>query len=61
MPAPFDFKKHHKEFYSPQANPSIIEVPDMMFITIDGQGNPNTSKAYVEAIETLYGLSYSMS
>ncbi|MCL1893832.1 MAG: GyrI-like domain-containing protein [Holophagaceae bacterium] len=60
MPAPFDFKKHSKELYSPTAKPSIIEVPEMVFITIDGQGNPNTSKAYAEALEILYSLSYSI-
>jgi hypothetical protein len=57
---PFDFKKEHKDLYAPKAAPSIIDVPTMTFITIDGEGDPNTSAAYQSAVETLYGLSYAV-
>lgn len=56
----FDFKKEYKELYMPKGKPSIIEVPEMLFIKVDGKGNPNTSKDYQNAIELLYGLSYSI-
>jgi hypothetical protein len=55
-----DFKKTQKELYQPGAKPSIIEVPEMVFIMIDGCGDPNTSEAYQTAIEVLYGLSYAV-
>ena len=55
-----DFKKMQKDLYQPGAKPSIIEVPEMVFIMIDGCGDPNTCKAYQTALEVLYGLSYTI-
>jgi hypothetical protein len=57
---PIDFKKEQKELYQPKTTPSIIDVPEMIFIAVDGKGDPNTSAEYAAAIETLYGLSYSI-
>ncbi len=56
----FDFKKEFKELYMPKSQPSIVDVPEMVFIMVDGQGDPNTSSAYQQAVEILYGLSYSI-
>ena len=39
---PYDFKKEHKDLYQPKAAPSIIDVPEMTFITVGGRGDPNT-------------------
>ena len=58
--AAFDFKKEYKDLYLPKSKPSIIDVPTMRFITVDGEGDPNTSEFYKKAIEVLYGLSYSI-
>ena len=55
-----DFKKTEKEFYQPKTAPGIIDVPEMTFIMVDGCGNPNTSAEYKNALEVLYGLSYSI-
>jgi hypothetical protein len=55
-----DFKKERKDLYQPKTIPSIIDVPKMTFIAIDGQGNPNTSAEYAAALEALYGLSYTI-
>jgi len=55
-----DFKKTQKELYQPGANPSVIEVPEMVFIMVDGRGDPNTYEAYQAALEVLYGLSYAV-
>ena len=55
-----DYKKKYKELYMPKAKPSIVDVPEMVFIMVDGQGNPNTCEAYKNAMEVLYGLSYSI-
>jgi len=57
---PIDFRKTDKELYQPGTSPSIIDVPEMIFITVDGQGNPNTGAAYQDALEVLFGLSYSI-
>jgi hypothetical protein len=53
-----DFKKTQKELYQPKTSPSIIDVPEMTFIAVDGKGNPNTGAEYKAALEVLYGLSY---
>ena len=55
-----DFKKTQKELYQPKTTPSIIDVPEMTFIAIDGKGNPNTSIEYKNAVELLYGLAYAI-
>ena len=56
----FDFKKEFKDLYLPKTTPSIVDVPKMRFIMVDGKGNPNTSPFYKEAVEVLYGLSYTI-
>lgn len=55
-----DYKKAYKELYQPKTKPSIIAVPKMIFIAIDGEGNPNSCPEYKAAIEVLYGLSYAI-
>jgi len=57
---PFDFKKEYKEMYQPKITPSIIDIPQMTFIAVDGKGDPNTTEEYAKAIELLYGLSYAI-
>lgn len=57
--AKIDLKKENKELYNPsKKKPSIVEVPQMNFLMIDGQGDPNTSKEYQNAMETLFPVSY---
>lgn len=54
-----DLKKENKELYSPsKKEPGIVEVPEMNFLMIDGQGDPNTSKEYQDAMEALFPVSY---
>ena len=55
-----DYKKEYKDLYMPKKKPSIIEVPEMIFIMVDGKGNPNTSESYKKAMEILYGLSFTI-
>ncbi|MBQ6807524.1 MAG: GyrI-like domain-containing protein [Lachnospiraceae bacterium] len=55
-----DYKKEYKDLYQPATKPSIIDVPEMIFIAVDGKGNPNTCEAYKEAMEILYGLSFTI-
>lgn len=55
-----DYKKEYKDLYQPSVKPSIIDIPEMLFITVEGSGNPNTSASYQEALEILYGLSFTI-
>ena len=60
MAEKFDFKKEYKDLYHPKTTPTLIDVPPIRFIMVDGKGDPNTSKDYAEALELLYGLSFSI-
>ena len=53
-----DYKKEYRDLYLPKKKPSIVQVPEMIFIMVDGRGNPNTGQEYQQALEVLYGLSY---
>ena len=55
-----DYKKTYKELYQPKTEASLIEVPMMSYIMVEGQGDPNTASAYKEAVELLYALSYAI-
>lgn len=57
----FDFKKEYRDLYQPKAKPSIIEVPPMRFLTVEGAGDPNeVGGAYQRALELLYGVAYTL-
>jgi hypothetical protein len=56
----YDFKKEFKVMYNPKTEPSIIDVPTMRFLMVDGKGDPNTSAEYEAAVEALYTISYSI-
>ena len=58
-PAKIDYKKDQKELYSPSTAPSIINVPRMRFISIDGKGSPN-EKDFLCAVSTLYSAAYTI-
>ncbi|MEO1287389.1 MAG: GyrI-like domain-containing protein [Chloroflexota bacterium] len=54
-----DLKKTLKHLYKPSSDEvSIVDVPTMSYLMIDGQGNPNTAEAYQNAVQALYGLAY---
>lgn len=56
-----DYKKEFKDLYMPKSKPTIIDVPTMNFIMVDGKGNPNEKEGeYQSAVELLYGLSYTI-
>lgn len=55
-----DYKKAYPDLYRPTARPALIDVPPMIFLMVDGSGDPNTSEAYRQALEALYGLSYTI-
>ena len=55
-----DYKKQYKELYLPGPAPAIVTVPPILFIAVEGEGDPNTSDSYKEALELLYGLTYTI-
>ena len=56
-----DLKKGLKYLYEPGAKEfSVVDVPEMDFLMIDGQGNPNTSAEYVASLQALYSTAYTL-
>jgi len=56
-----DLKKQYKHLYQPSARRfSVVDVPPLNFLMIDGTGDPNTSADFQAAIEALYALSYTL-
>jgi len=54
-----DLKKELKHLYSPGSQDiTVADVPPMNFLMIDGEGDPNTSQQYRDAIQSLYAWSY---
>lgn len=60
LPAKLDFKKEYKDLYQPGKKPVVLQIPPMPFLMVDGRGDPNTSQAYKDALEILYGLSFTI-
>lgn len=56
-----DYKKEYKDLYLPKTEPSIIRVPEIIFVAIDGKGDPNEPDGeYKNALEVLYGVQYTI-
>mgnify|MGYP001828308090 CR=1 FL=1 len=59
--AKIDFKKEFKHLYSPTKGKfSIVDVPAMNFLMVDGVGYPVDNPAYEQALGALYGISYGL-
>lgn len=56
-----DFKKQLPLLYAPKNTEwHEVTVPSMLFLKIDGAGDPNVSPDYKAAVEALYSLSYTL-
>ncbi|HHX44286.1 MAG TPA: hypothetical protein GX714_09920 [Chloroflexi bacterium] len=56
-----DVRKQLKHLYAPSATAiAIVDVPPMRFLMVDGAGNPNTSPAFQDATQALYGVAYAI-
>lgn len=61
MERKIDLKKDLKHLYAPSAKAfSVVEVPPLPFLMIDGAGDPNTAPEYKTAVEALYSVSYTI-
>lgn len=56
-----DLKRELSHLYLPSAKEVVaVRVPDMSFLMVDGQGDPNTSQTYADAVEALFSVSYAI-
>jgi hypothetical protein len=54
-----DLKKELKYLYGVSAKaPVEVEVPPLRYLMVDGQGDPNNSQSYAEALKALFSVSY---
>lgn len=56
-----DFKKELRELYNPKAGAfTLVKVPKLQYLMVDGQGDPNKVIEYQEAVEALFSVSYTL-
>lgn len=55
-----DFTKTLDSYRARNGEFRIVDVPDMQYLTVNGQGDPNTSHAYAQALEALYPVAYKL-
>lgn len=56
-----DYRKTLKDLYAPSAKEvSIVDVPPMNFLMVDGAGDPNASQPFQQAVEALFAVSYTL-
>jgi len=55
-----DMKKEMKELYGAKAKPQLVDVPKINFLMVDGEGDPDNNKSFEDALQLLYGLSYTI-
>lgn len=54
-----DLKKELKHLYQASAKEVVqVEVPALKSFMVEGQGDPNTSQDYAQAVEALFSVSY---
>lgn len=54
-----DIKRELRAFYHASAKRvADVDVPACLFLMIDGEGDPNTTPAYAQAVEALFSVSY---
>lgn len=56
-----DFKKSFKHLFSaPNSKAVLIDVPECQHLMVDGAGDPNNNPSFERAMQTLYGILYSL-
>ena len=55
-----DFRGELRELYRAGREPTLVEVPPLSFLMIDGHGDPNTAPAFQEAVQALFSVSYTV-
>ncbi len=56
-----DYKKELKSLYGPSAREiTVVNVPVLNYLMVDGEGDPNQAPAYCQAIEALFAVAYTV-
>lgn len=54
-----EWRKSEKGMYFPKSNPELITIPAFKFLTIKGEGSPDTD-SFAECIGALYSVAYAI-
>ena len=56
-----DLRREFKGLYGPPAGrPVLVDVPELSFLMVDGEGDPNLSQDYRDAVQALFAISYAV-
>lgn len=60
MPAKVDLKRTLACYAARVGEFLTVDVPPLQYLMIDGEGDPNTSASYADAVATLYPVAYAV-
>lgn len=60
MAAKVDLKRDCDLYRARTGRFRLVDVPTMRYLAVDGQGDPNTSPAYADALAALYPVAYAL-
>lgn len=55
-----DLRKQYKDFYKAGPEPRLLTLPPLLYLCIDGRGDPNRSPDFGAAMQALYSLAYGL-
>lgn len=55
-----DLRRGFFDLYSASTTPTLVDVPKLRYLMIDGSGDPNTAPEYAEAVRALYSVAYTI-
>ena len=55
-----DLKKELDSYRAKRGEFRVLDVPALRYLMVDGQGDPNTSHQYADALAALYPLAYAL-
>ena len=56
-----DLRKNLKYLYQPSVSEvELVRVPKFNYLMIDGEGDPNSSPSFQEAVQSLYAVAYTL-
>lgn len=56
----FDFKKELDAYRARHGEFSVVDLPELQYLMLDGQGDPNDSAPFAAAIGALYSIAYTL-
>jgi len=55
-----DLRKQLKEYFKAGPEPRLLTLPPLLYLCIDGRGDPNRSPDFGAAMQALYSLAYGL-